>query len=196
MRSKRRKIHYGKVIPVILIISIVFGFAFDFICTKIEQAIYPKPPEYASFVAEYSQKYRVPENLVYAVIKTESKFDSSAESSVGAIGLMQMMPDTFLWLAKDKLGDKFPAGMLYDAETNIKYGVYYLSWLYDRYSDWDIALAAYNAGLGNVDKWLEDPEISDLESGKLINIPFKETREYFKKVNKALDKYDRLYNEK
>ena len=86
MRSKRRKIHYGKVIPVILIISIVFGFAFDFICTKIEQAIYPKPPEYASFVAEYSQKYRVPENLVYAVIKTESKFDSSAESSVGAIG--------------------------------------------------------------------------------------------------------------
>ena len=187
---------YGKVIPVILVISIVFGFVFDFICTKVETHIFPKPAEYASFVTEYAEKYRVPENLIYAVIKTESKFDSSAESSVGAVGLMQMMPDTFSWLTNDRLGDRFSAGMLYDPETNIKYGVYYLSWLYDRYADWDKALAAYNAGPGNVDEWLKDHEITDLESGKLQNIPFKETREYVKKVNKALEKYESLYDKK
>ena len=195
-RNSRYKINYGRVILVTLIISIVFGFLFDFICTRIELSIYPKPSEYKSFVKEYSEKYRVPENIVYAVIKVESKFDSSAESSVGALGLMQIMPDTFSWLTNDRLGDRFSVGMLYDPETNIKYGVYYLSWLYDRYADWDITLAAYNAGPGNVDKWLEDPTVSDLETGKLINIPFKETREYVKKVNKALGKYESLYDKK
>jgi soluble lytic murein transglycosylase len=195
-RNSRYKINYGRVILVTLVISIVFGFLFDFICTRIELSIYPKPSEYKSFVSEYSEKYRVPENLVYAIIKVESKFDSSAESSVGALGLMQMMPDTFSWLTNDRLGDRFSVGMLYDPETNIKYGVYYLSWLYDRYADWDITLAAYNAGPGNVDKWLEDPTVSDLETGKLINIPFKETREYVKKVNKALEKYESLYDKK
>ena len=196
MRSSRRKISYGKIIPIILIISIIFGFCFDLICTAVEHKVYPKPAEYESFVKEYSKKYSVPENLIYAVIKTESKFNSSAESSVGAIGLMQMMPDTFTWLTNDRIGDRFSVGMLYDPETNIKYGVYYLSWLYDKYADWDTALAAYNAGPGNVDKWLEDPSITDVESGKLQNIPFKETREYVKKVNKALEKYESLYDKK
>ena len=195
-RNSRYKINYGRVVLVVLAISIAFGFLFDFVCTRVELSIYPKPSEYKSFVSQYSEKYRVPENLIYAVIKTESKFDSSAESSAGALGLMQMMPDTFSWLTNDRLGDRFSTGMLYDPETNIKYGVYYLSWLYDRYADWDIALAAYNAGPGNVDKWLEDPAVSDIETGKLINIPFKETREYVKKVNKALGKYESLYDKK
>ena len=195
-RKSRYKINYGRLVLFVLVLSIAFGFLFDFICTRIELSIYPKPAEYKSFVKEYSEKYRVPENLVYAVIKTESKFDSTAESSVGALGLMQMMPDTFTWLTNDRLGDRFSVGMLYDPETNIKYGVYYLSWLYDRYTDWDKALAAYNAGHGNVDKWLEDPTVTDLASGTLQNIPFKETREYVKKVNKALEKYESLYNKK
>ena len=195
-RNSRYKINYGRVVLVVLAISIAFGFLFDFVCTRVELSIYPKPSEYKSFVSQYSEKYRVPENLIYAVIKTESEFDSSAESSAGALGLMQMMPDTFSWLTNDRLGDRFSTGMLYDPETNIKYGVYYLSWLYDRYADWDIALAAYNAGPGNVDKWLEDPAVSDIETGKLINIPFKETREYVKKVNKALGKYESLYDKK
>ena len=193
-RKSRYKINYGRLVLFVLVLSIAFGFLFDFVCTRIEMSIYPKPAEYKVFVREYSEKYRVPENLVYAVIKTESKFDSTAESSVGALGLMQMMPDTFTWLTNDRLGDRFSVGMLYDPETNIKYGVYYLSWLYDRYTDWDKALAAYNAGHGNVDKWLEDPAVTDLASGTLQNIPFKETREYVKKVNKALEKYESLYN--
>ena len=78
-RNTRYKINYGRTILVVLVISIIFGFLFDFICTKVELSIYKKPSEYRSSVSEYSEKYRVPENLIYAVIKVESKFDSSAE---------------------------------------------------------------------------------------------------------------------
>ena len=81
-RKSRYKINYGRLVLFVLVLSIAFGFLFDFVCTRIEMSIYPQPAEYKVFVREYSEKYRVPENLVYAVIKTESKFDSTAESSV------------------------------------------------------------------------------------------------------------------
>lgn len=194
-RGGRYKIHYGRIILVLLVISIAFGFLFDFACTRIEYAIYEKPAKYQGFVSEYSEEFGVPENLIYAVMKTESGFNAAAESSAGAIGLMQIMPDTYLWL-RDKLGEKFVAGVLYEPNTNIKYGTYYLSLLYDIYGNWDTALAAYNAGPGNVDKWLEDPQYAGDEKNVLKDIPFKETKNYIKKVNKALEKYNELYNEK
>lgn len=195
VRMKRRTNGraYGIAVAVVLAISIVFGFVFDFVCTKIEHAIYKKPAEYQGYVSEYSLKYDVPENLIYAVMKTESGFDFAARSSVGAQGLMQLMPNTFLWLTNDMLGDRYEAGMLYDPETNIKYGVYYLSYLYDRYGNWDTALAAYNAGPGNVDSWLGDSEYDSDGDGVLDKIPFRETRKYVKKVNKSLKMYDKLY---
>ncbi len=199
MRSvSRNKSNYGLIVLVVLIISIIFGFLFDIICTAIEKRIYQKPDEYAPCVEKYSAEYGVPENLIYAVIKTESSFDSSATSSKGAIGLMQLMPSTFEWLTKDILREHLSAGMLYDPETNIKYGTYYLSRLYNRFGDWDTALAAYNGGEGNVSEWLADTRYST-DGKKLIidNIPdeFSETEGYVKKVNKAFDKYKKLYTE-
>ena len=103
-----------------------------------------------------------------------------------------MMPETFTWLTDEILFDHLDEGMLYDPETNIKYGTYYLSRLYDRYGDWKLALAAYNGGQGNVDEWLEEPEYADGEGG-LRHIPFKETRRYVKKVTDARDMYEKLY---
>lgn len=199
MRSvSRNKTNYGLIVLVVLIISILLGFLFDIIFTAIEKRIYQKPDEYAPFVEKYSAEYGVPENLIYAVIKTESSFDSSATSSKGAIGLMQLMPSTFEWLAKDILREHLSAGMLYDPETNIKYGTYYISRLYNRFGDWDTALAAYNGGEGNVSEWLADTRYST-DGKKLIidNIPdeFSETEGYVKKVNKAFDKYKKLYTE-
>ena len=105
---------------------------------------------------------------------------------------MQMMPDTFAWLTDEILFEHLESGMLYDPETNIKYGTYLLSRFYDRYGDWELTLAAYNGGVGNVDSWLEDPEYCDGEGG-LKKIPFKETRNYVKKVTDARDTYERLY---
>ena len=197
-RVSRNKTNYGLVVLVVLIIAVIFGFIFDIVCTVIEKNVYPRPDEYAPFVEKYSSEYGVPEELVYAVIKTESSFNSSAVSSKGAIGLMQMMPSTFEWLTKDVLRDHLSSGMLYDPETNIKYGTYYLSRLYNRFGDWDTALAAYNGGEGNVSDWLADSRYTK-DGKKLIidNIPkeFAETKNYVKKVNKAFEKYKTLYKE-
>lgn len=187
-----RNPHRAVVIALLAILAIAFGFLTDFLITCFEKAAYPR--DYATYVETYAEAYGVPETVVYAVISTESDFDSGAVSSAGAVGLMQMMPDTFTWLTDEILFDHLDVGMLYDPETNIKYGTYYLSRLYDRYGDWDVVFAAYNGGSGNVDKWLADPDYADGEGG-LREIPFKETRQYVKKVNKALKTYERLYED-
>ena len=170
------------VIALIAVIAIGIGFLADFVITCFEKRAYPR--EYAQYVETYAEKYGVPETLIYAVIRTESSFDSGAVSRAGAVGLMQMMPETFQWLTDEILFDHLESGMLYDPETNVRYGTYYLSYLYDRYGDWDLALAAYNGGLGNVDKGLADEEYADGEGG-LKKIPFKETRRYVKRVKRA-----------
>ena len=180
------------VIVLILLLSIGLGFLSDFAITCFEKNAYPR--EYEEYITVYAEKYGIPETLVYAVVRTESKFDSGAVSSAGAVGLMQMLPDTFKWLTDEILFDHFDSGMLYDPETNIRYGTYYLSRLYDRYGRWDLALAAYNGGVGNVDKWLTDEQYADGEGG-LKRIPFRETRQYVKKVTDAWDMYERLYGE-
>ena len=180
----------GVMIALIAVLAIGLGFLADFLITCLEKNSYPR--EYAEYVEVYAEAYGVPEGLVYAVIRTESSFDSGAVSPVGAVGLMQLMPSTFEWLTDDMLFEHLESGMLYDPETNIKYGTYCLSYLYDRYGDWDLVLAAYNGGLGNVDKWLEDPAYADGEGG-LKKIPFKETRQFVARVTDAWEMYERLY---
>ncbi len=182
----------GVVIVFLAVAAIGLGFLSDFIITCFEKNAYPR--EYTEYVDLYAEKYGVPETVVYAVIHTESSFDSGAVSSAGAVGLMQMLPETFEWLTDEILFDHLESGMLYDPETNIKYGTYLLSRYYDRYGDWELVFAAYNGGPGNLDEWLEDPEYSDGEGG-LKQIPFRETRQYVKKVADAWDMYERLYGE-
>lgn len=195
--TRRKKTNYGLIVLIVLVVSILFGFLFDIVLTTVEKRIYQKPEEYVPFVEQYADEFAVPVDLVYAVIKTESGFDSSAVSGKGAIGLMQMMPATFEWLTDDILREYLGIGMLYDPETNIKYGTYYLSRLYNRFGDWDTALAAYNGGEGNVSEWLKDKKYSDdgikLKTDKIPD-EFSETKNYVKKVNKALKKYKELYN--
>lgn len=177
------------VIIAILLISVFVGFIYQSIWDTIDRNRYPR--EYSEFVSKYSSECGVPEYIIYSVINVESSFDSSALSSAGAIGLMQITPDTFDWLmilTKETLQH----GMLYDPETNIKYGTYLLSYLYAEFNDWDIAFAAYNAGMNRVKGWLENPEYTDSD-GKLINIPIEQTREYVLKVNKNISEYKRLY---
>ena len=180
----------GVMIALIAVLAIGLGFLADFVITCFEKNAYPR--EYYEYVEVYAEAYGVPEGLVYAVIRTESSFDSGAVSPVGAVGLMQLMPSTFEWLTDDMLFEHLESGMLHDPETNIKYGTYCLSYLYDRYGDWELALAAYNGGLGNVDKWLEDDRYADGEGG-LKRIPFGETRQFVARVTDAWEMYERLY---
>ena len=150
----KKAILQSAVILVILALSVVIGFLYQVISDRADRAKYPQP--YSEYVTKYSTEYGVPEYIIYSTIKVESSFNSNAESSAGAIGLMQIMPDTFEWLVS-LTKDGYEKGMLYDPETNIKYGTYYLSYLYLKYNDWKTVSAAYNAGPSAVDEWLAKP---------------------------------------
>ena len=157
-----------------------------------EKAVSPK--NYDEYVAKYAEEYNIPEYVLFAVIKVESNFDPKAKSSAGAMGLMQMMPSTFKWLTgNDHLAEHLPAEALYIPDVSIRYGAYYLKYLYRKFDyNWDTVFAAYNAGETNVSKWLKDKDYSD-GNGNLTEIPFKETRNYVKKVNDAVSTYKELY---
>lgn len=173
----------------ILIISALIALCW----VSVDEAISKKthPIEYSEYVEKYALESSVPEDLIYAVIKTESKFRSDAVSSKGAIGLMQLMPDTFVWLCEKADDTENDPNLLYNPEINIKYGAYYLDLLYSEFGTWENAVAAYNAGPTNVRGWLQNPEYS--ENGFLTHIPFKETREYVGKVTEAREEYHSLY---
>ena len=188
---KNKAVMRSIVIITILLLSVLCGFIFQVICDEVDRATHPQ--EYSDFVDIYSYKYGVPEYVVYSVIKAESDFQSGAVSEAGAIGLMQMMPETFVWLTTE-LAENLDSAMLYDPETNIKYGTYYLSRLYLQFGTWDEVYAAYNAGPTTVEKWLNDEKYS--ENGRTLDsIPFKETEQYVKRVNKASEIYKKIFNE-
>lgn len=150
--------------------------------------------EYRDLVSKYSNEYEVSDELIYAVIKTESNFDPDAESSVGAIGLMQIMPYTFEWLQTYYDGEvTMDTESLYDPEISIKYGTRFLAFLLDRYENCEeTAVAAYNAGFGAVDEWLMDESCSS-DGITLYYIPYSETHNYVLKVENAKENYKDVY---
>lgn len=176
-------------IIIMLIISVALGYLYEKITTEIEKKAHPV--KYEETVYKYSEQYSVPPEIIFAVIKAESGFDCAVESKAGAIGLMQIMPDTFEWLGKYQLRENYPPAMLYDPDTNIKYGTYYLRYLYDRFESWDLAFAAYNAGPARIDSWLLNPEYA--ADGGIVYIPIEETRNYLQKVQKNIESYKKLY---
>ena len=152
------------------------------------------PAEYNEYIFQYSQEYGFEPSLIYALIYTESGFNPDAVSSADAIGLMQITEDTFEWAQnRANVGEAIPANELFDPETNIHYGVYILSLLREEFSDEPTMLAAYNAGIGNVRRWLADSHYSE-DGSTLIDIPFKETKDYVEKIPKAQKMYKALYN--
>ncbi len=187
--KKKPFFHHFWAVLLILFLSLGIGLLYSGACTLVERALYPQ--KYAETVKENAERYAVPEAVIYAIIKCESGFDASAESRAGAIGLMQLMPETYEELAS-RAGETFDAGLLYDPKTNIRYGTYLLSLLYERYENWETAYAAYNAGEPAVNGWLDDPAHVD-ENGGLKDIPYRETRSYVKRVRKARAVYERLY---
>ena len=147
------------------------------------------PIAYEDIVEKYAKEFEIPESVIYAVIYAESHFDNSAVSHAGAHGLMQITYDTFEWL-ETHLKDGATTDEIYDPDTNIRYGSYYLSYLYGRYGDWRTAYAAYNAGIGSVGAWLEEND------GVLGDIPYSETAHYVEKVAAARIEYERILNNK
>lgn len=151
--------------------------------------VYP----YHDTVMKYASMYRVDSNLTAAVIKNESKFRREVHSHRGAVGLMQLMPDTAKWIA-GQLGDtEYSEQGLHEPDRNIRYGTWYLSTLQKEFYGNDVlALAAYNAGRGNVQEWIKEKDwpkdFSDIDA-----IPFEETRDYVRQVLTDQKKYRELY---
>ena len=186
--SKKRPL----AVLIILCISLLLGFAVDLTWDTVEKKAHPT--DFKSYISTYSAEYNIPEYIIFAIIETESGFDKEAISHSGALGLMQMMPATFAWLTgPEHLNERLDSEDLFDPETSIKYGTYYLNYLYKKFDyNWDNTFAAYNGGEGNVAKWLSSEEHSDGQ-GNLTYIPSDETRNYVKKVNKNIEIYKNLY---
>ena len=142
------------------------------------------PLRYATIVRVHANENHVDPALLAAVIESESKFNPNAHSSAGAIGLMQLTPDTAKGIALYTGGTRFRVSDLTDPDINVRYGAWYLRHLLDRYHDDErLALAAYNAGQENVDHWQAAHE----------GIQFSETRDYVSRVERLKRIYRRTY---
>jgi soluble lytic murein transglycosylase len=144
------------------------------------------PLEYEHIVRGHARQYDLDAALLAAVIYRESKFDPNARSSSGALGLMQLLPETAEGIAQLTGGSRFEVDDLFDPEINVRYGSFYLRRLLRKYDDERLALAAYNAGQANVDEWIASGE---------EEIPFPETREFVDNVLEAREIYARAYPE-
>ena len=139
------------------------------------------PVRHSEIIYRYAEEFDLEPELVFAVIHAESRFNENAVSRVGASGLMQIMEDTAYWIAPMAGLDDFSYDQILNPEINIRLGTFYLSMLYGRYGNIDVALSAYNAGSGNVGNWLDNPEYSS-DGETLDYIPFPETRKYVERV--------------
>lgn len=169
---------------IIILFILIFVGIMLFYVIKIQDMLleffYQK--EYNEYVEKYSDEYMVDENLIYAIIKNESKFNPNAISSSKAKGLMQIMDSTVEDVVNGIEELEYVLIDVFDPETNIHLGINYMSKLLKKYNNiTSLAVAAYNAGFGNVDKWIEQGIIKK-DGSNIENIPFKETNLYVRKV--------------
>ena len=175
---------------IVLILCTIIAFLN--IPLRIQKIIYKK--DYEEYVQKYAQEYNVDEYLIYALIKAESNFNSKAKSSKDAIGLMQLMESTAqdvckktdLQISSDELSEK-----LLEPDININIGTKYLSILIQKYGNIEIAITAYNAGIGTVDTWIEKV-IINADGSNVENIPYKENNNYVRKILRDYKIYTNL----
>lgn len=191
-RNKKTKFFLIVIVFVVIVIAAIITGIDAAKQLEYEHKLATHPKKYSELVIKYAVEYEIDEDIIYAVIKTESDFDCNAVSNVGARGLMQIMEETFDWI-KFRLGDEDTVyDDMFDPEMNIRYGAYLVDYLLEKFGDKDTAIAAYHAGAGCVDGWLEDRAYS-ADGKRLDNIPSNSTSHYVNKINSALTNYKELY---
>ena len=144
--------------------------------------------KYESYIVKHAETYNIDKRLVMSIIKAESKFDRNARSNKDAMGLMQIMKVTAEWANEELKKESLEESDIYDVDTNIEIGCWYLDRLNKLYEgDITLMAAAYNAGIGNVSKWLLKGTVTE------DNIPFPETKKYVKKVKLNYEVYKKIY---
>lgn len=188
-RRPERFLRWHRVLPVVALALtlIVCGVLAATPTTLGRQLFYPV--DHVDEIVAAAERHGVDPELVCAVIKCESGWDEDARSGAGAVGLMQVMPDTALSL--NALGivnaDECDPNALSDPTVNIEYGCAYLGYLQNHLSSLDEIVAAYNAGIGTVQGWIADG--GTIPEG----IEYAETRAYLERVRSAYDGYQRSY---
>ena len=189
----RRKARLYKAIGVVVLVLALVGLGTAVLMDRLaERTGMVYPMEYTELIRSRAAAEGLEPAYVAAVILAESSYDPQAVSSVNAQGLMQIMPETGQWIA-GKFDETYVEGCLFDPETNIRYGCWYLGYLLRRYDgDKRCSTAAYHSGQGTVDGWLKDPEYST--DGRTLNIiggPRANT--YVGRVLEYYEKYTQLY---
>ena len=149
--------------------------------------------EYTEYVKKYANEYNVDEYLIYAIIKAESNFEPDAVSHRGAKGLMQLMYSTAEDIAK-RINVDLNEDNILEPDININLGTKYISMLIQKYNNTNLALAAYNAGSGNVDGWIEKGTLKS-DGSDIENVPFTETNNYVRKILRDYEIYKNIYEE-
>lgn len=179
---------------VLVCIAAVLLTALPPLAREADRLLYPR--KYSRQVEQWAAEYELDPLLVYAFIRTESGFDPAATSSVEARGLMQMTEETFIWLRSKIAPDEgLLFANLYDPETSIRFGCYYLHLCMERYNgDVATAAAAYHSGWGTVDALLQMEEHS-ADGETLQGFPYSQMNHYVKKITSCYARYQRIYAE-
>lgn len=179
-------------LAVLLMLALAGTVLFAFFQDKINRWEYPI--QYSEYVTYYADKYDIDPLMLYAFIRTESNFDPMADSDAGARGLMQITEVTFDWI-KSKIAptEDLTFEDLYDPETNIRFGSYFVSYCLLRYQD-DLATAAaaYHSGWGTVDDLLAQAQYS-ADGKTLDHYPYPQMRLYVKKITSSYQRYQEIY---
>lgn len=180
------------VLIILLAVIAALLFAAPHLIRKMEKYSYPL--KYQETVNLYAKEYQMDPLVIYAVIRTESGFDESAESNVGARGLMQITEETFAWIKlKIAPNESLTFDDLWNPQVNIRFGSYYLDCCLERYGgDLATASAAYHSGWGTVDGLLEQAQYAAGED-ILSEFPYPQMARYVEKVTSAYQSYQRLY---
>lgn len=150
------------------------------------------PLIYEDEIVMYGHRFEVEPYIIASMINVESSFDKYSVSNKGAVGLMQILPSTAMWLAGKLEIENFEDNMLTEPEVNIMLGTYYLKYLFDKFNDKIVAFCAYNAGEGVVSSWLSDKKFSN--DGKTLKaIPYVQTQKHVEKLEKNINFYSKKF---
>lgn len=192
-RRRRRLLLLAKIAAVIVLAGGLIALGISLFADRVtEQTVTLYPMEYTDLIRSRAQSEGLEPAYVASVILAESGYDPNAVSGVNAQGLMQIMPETGEWIA-GKFDESYTDGCLFDPETNIRYGCWYLGFLMNRYGgDMRCSSAAYHSGQGTVDGWLKNPEYS--ADGKTLSvIPGSNADTYVKRIMEYYEKYEEMY---
>ena len=185
------------IVFLVIVILLLAGWLVFFKILRVQDAILKiiYPTKYSEFVEKYAEENGIDKYLVYAIIKAESNFDPNVTSSSDARGLMQLMEETAVERSNIIDDTTVETYDLYDPETNIRLGTSYFSYLLGIYDgNTVLALIAYNAGLGNVQQWIQDGIIKS-DGSDIENIPYKETSNYVRKILRDYQMYLKIYEQ-